>query len=118
MTQNVCIVQARMGSTRLPGKVLLPLNGHTVIGEVLTRCWKIPGISKVVCTIPTGESDELAREAVKYGPVTTGPEHDVLHRYYSAAYVHEADNIIRVTGDCPLISPEVCGAVLGRMIVE
>ena len=45
----VCIVQARMGSTRLPGKVLLPLNGRTVIGEVLSRCKRIPGVDEVVC---------------------------------------------------------------------
>jgi spore coat polysaccharide biosynthesis protein SpsF len=50
--RTVCIVQARMGSKRLPGKVLLPLNGHTVIGEVLSRCKRIPGVDEVICAIP------------------------------------------------------------------
>src|SRR5262245_9161569 len=115
--KNVCIVQARLGSKRLPGKMLLPLNGHTVIGEVLTRCLKIPGVHQVVAAIPTHDFD-LAKEAAKYCPTVSGPEDDVLHRYYSAAYVYGADNIIRITGDCPLISPELCGAVLGRLICE
>ncbi len=113
--KNVCVVQARTNSNRLPGKVLLPLNGHTVIGEVLSRCWRIPGIHEVVCAIPTGDA-ALAKEALHYGPVTFGPEDNVLFRYYQAAVAHEADNIVRITGDCPLISPELCGAVLGRLL--
>src|SRR5262245_4952031 len=114
---NVCIIQARTNSTRLPGKMMLPLNGHTVIAEVITRCWQIPGIDQVVVAIPTGDYD-LCKEAAKYCPVTSGPEADVLGRYYTTAYVHDADNIVRVTGDCPLISPELCSAVLGRLITE
>jgi spore coat polysaccharide biosynthesis protein SpsF (cytidylyltransferase family) len=114
---NVCIIQARQNSTRLPGKVLLPLNGHTVLAEVITRCWKIPGVNQVVCTVPTHDI-EVAKEAAKLCAVTSGPEADVLHRYYSAAYVYSADNILRITADCPLISPELCGAVLGRLIYD
>src|SRR5262245_4153458 len=97
--KTVCIVQARMGSKRLPGKVLLPLNGHTVIGEVLTRCKKIPGVDEVVCAIPGGMMahedmpDPLWQEASKYGPVFFGSEHDVLRRYHGAAVEHGADII-------------------------
>ena len=109
--RTVCIVQARLGSKRLPGKVTLPLNGHTVIGEVLTRCKRIPGVDEVVCAIPLGES-ELRQEAEKYCRVSCGPEDDVLRRYAIAAEVFEADIVMRITGDCPLISPELCGAVL------
>ncbi len=102
-----------MGSTRLPGKVLLPLNGHTVIGEVLTRCGRIPGVDKVVCAIPdTKENDELAHEAGDYCSVYRGPEFDVLARYHQAAIKYGADIIVRVTGDCPLISPDICGQVV------
>lgn len=110
--KTVVIVQARIGSTRLPGKVLLPLNGHTVIGEVLTRCKKIPGV-QVVCAIPdSAENNALAHEASKYCPVWRGSEKDVLKRYYDAATYWQADYVVRVTGDCPLICPELCGAVL------
>ena len=100
-----------MGSKRLPGKVILPLNGHTVIGEVLTRCKLIPGVDEVVCAIPLGES-ELRQEAEKYCRVSAGPEDDVLTRYWIAAECFDADAIMRITGDCPLISPELCGTVL------
>jgi spore coat polysaccharide biosynthesis protein SpsF (cytidylyltransferase family) len=100
-----------MGSKRLPGKVLLPLNGHTVIGEVLSRCWKIPGVNKVVCAIPEADND-LAAEARKYANVCRGSEDDVLSRYHVAAVATDADIIVRVTGDCPLICPELCGDII------
>lgn len=109
--KTVCIVQARLGSKRLPGKVLLPLNGHTVIGEVLSRCKQIQGIDEVICAIP--EADEkLARVARKYCQVFYGSELNVLDRYYRAAKSFGADIIMRITGDCPLISPELCSIVL------
>lgn len=106
-----------MGSQRLPGKVLLPLNGHMVIGEVLSRCRKIPGIDDVVCAIPaTSDNEILAQVAIGYAHVHRGSEHDVLARYHSAALEHGADIVMRVTGDCPLISPELCGAVLDKLM--
>lgn len=114
----ICIVQARMNSSRLPGKVLLPLNGHTVIGEVLTRCKKIKGIDEVVCAVPYGVHDKLTKEAGKFATVIHGPEDDVLDRYYIAALKTRADIIMRITADCPLISPELCGAVLQKLIDE
>jgi spore coat polysaccharide biosynthesis protein SpsF len=113
-----------MGSKRLPGKVLLPLNGHTVIGEVLERCRRIPGVDFVVCAVPdTTENDQLADYVFYHGTqwqmgcheVYRGDEHDVLHRYYETAKATKADIIVRVTGDCPLISPELCGEVLARL---
>lgn len=113
MSRVVCIVQARLNSKRLPSKVLLPLNGHTVIGEVLTRCKRIPGVDDVVCAIPEIWGDNPLRiEAEKYSKVFCGPEDDVLKRYYLAADGFGADIIMRITGDCPLISPELCGSVL------
>lgn len=111
----VCIVQARLNSTRLPRKVLLPLNGHTVLNEVLERCKTIPGIDRVVCAVPDGET-ELIDCALKFGvTVIAGPEHDVLTRYYRAARATDADIVLRVTADCPLISPELCGEVLATL---
>jgi spore coat polysaccharide biosynthesis protein SpsF len=113
---KVCIVQARMGSKRLPGKVLLPLNGHTVVGETLTRCKQIRGIDRVICAIPdTQENDKLELETEKYCKVVRGPEHDVLTRYFRAA-PEDATHVMRITSDCPLISPELCGAVLQKLI--
>jgi spore coat polysaccharide biosynthesis protein SpsF (cytidylyltransferase family) len=85
-----------------------------VIGEVLTRCQRITGVDEVVCAIPEGEG-ELRFEAAKYAAVYEGPEHDVLSRYCGAAVKHEAEIIMRITADCPLLSPELCAEVLNGL---
>ena len=87
------------------------MNGHTVIGEVLTRCKRIAGVDAVVCAVPRGD-ERLIAEASKYAAVYEGSEHDVLSRYVDAAEMYRADVVMRITGDCPLISPALCAAVL------
>jgi len=109
---NVCIIQARMGSARLPGKVMLPLNGHTVISEVVARCWQIPGIDLVVVATP---DDVIEKEIGSVCKVVRGPEHDVLSRYVKAARETDAKVIMRITADCPLLCPELCGLVLNAL---
>lgn len=111
------IVQARMGSTRLPGKVLLPLAGRTVLAHVLERCAAIPGIDVVCCaTVAGADGDPVAQEAERCGAVVfRGSEIDVLDRYYQAAHCLHADVVMRVTSDCPLIDPALCGQVLQRL---
>jgi glutamate-1-semialdehyde 2,1-aminomutase/spore coat polysaccharide biosynthesis protein SpsF len=108
------IAQARMGSTRLPGKVMMPLMGLTVLAHVLTRCQAIPGVDVVCCATTDSESDDrVAAEARGRGAeVYRGSTEDVLDRYHKAAQTLGADVIIRVTCDCPVIDPDVCGAVL------
>ena len=112
--KRVVIVQARATSTRLPGKVLLPLGGGTVLGEVLRRCAAIPGIDAVCCAVPVGPvQEEIAAEARRVGVVVArGSESDVLDRYFQAARQMRADVVMRVTSDCPLIDPVLCGEVL------
>ena len=114
------IVQARMASTRLPGKVLLPLGDTTVLDHVLTRCRAIPGADVVCCAIPeTADCDALADQAVRLGAqVSRGSEDDVLERYYTAAVAMDADVILRVTSDCPALDPWVAGRVLALRIQE
>lgn len=108
------IVQARFGSSRLPGKVLLPLGAGTVLAEVLRRCRAVPGVDVVCCAVPHGElDDEVADIAAAAGAeVSRGSETDVLDRYWQAARQVGADLIMRVTSDCPLIDPGLCGQVL------
>lgn len=103
-----------MGSTRLPGKVMRPLGDTTVLGQVLRRCAAIPGIDVVVCATGTGAADDpICGEAAAHGAtVHRGSPDDVLARYHGAAGQVAADVVMRVTSDCPLIDPEVCGAVL------
>jgi glutamate-1-semialdehyde 2,1-aminomutase/spore coat polysaccharide biosynthesis protein SpsF len=108
------IVQARMGSSRLPGKVMEPIEGRTVLAHVLTRCAAILGSDAVVCAVPDEASsaplEAVARECG--AQVFRGSETDVLARYLGAARAAKADIVMRVTSDCPLIDPEVCGDVL------
>lgn len=113
MTSAV-IIQARMGSTRLPGKVLMDLDGRTVLSWVLERCAAIPGIDTVVCATTTApEDDAVVAEAERCGAVVhRGPAQDVLARYHGAAVAVGAQDIMRVTSDCPLIDPRICGQVL------
>lgn len=108
------IVQARAGSTRLPGKVLMDLGGRSALARVLERCRAIPGADVVCCCVPEGADDDaVAAEAARAGAeVTRGPERDVLARYLIAARDLGAETIMRVTSDCPLIDPDVCAAVL------
>ena len=114
MGRTIAIVQARLGSTRLPGKILLPLAAQTVLAHVLMRCAAVPGIDGVCCATTTLDEDEaVAEEAMRCGVlVYRGSAEDVLARYAGAARAADADIILRVTSDCPAIDPAICGALL------
>ena len=114
MTTTAVIVQARTGSSRLPGKVLMNLAGRTVLAHVLERCQAVAG-ADVTCCATTGAADDdrIAAEAERCGAaVFRGGERDVLGRYHGAAQALGADVILRVTSDCPLFDPAVGAAVL------
>jgi spore coat polysaccharide biosynthesis protein SpsF len=107
--QIITIIQARMGSTRLPGKVMLDLCGQTVLARVVQRVRRSRLAGDVVIATTTKSSDdvlveECGRLAVK---VFRGSESDVLDRYYNAANHFHADVIVRICSDCPLIDPEI-----------
>ena len=116
MGKTVAIIQARMGSTRLPGKVLMDVNGVPAIQHVLTRTARAKHVDEVwlACSNLDGD-DPLAEFAEKIGfPVFRGDEKDVLSRYVAAAAESNADTIVRITGDCPMIDPGVIDLVLDR----
>lgn len=111
--RTVAIVQARLRSTRLPAKVLLPLpTGRTVLQEVVARCKAIPGIDDVVVASPEGPESRLIHPFIGEAYWCEGSEDDVLARYYRAAVRYKADVIVRVTSDCPMIDPILCGQVI------
>ena len=112
--KTVCIIQARMLSSRMPGKVLLPLpTGQSVLEEVVGRCLNIRGVDKVVVAIPDLGIDDLLLPFIpRAADVFRGPHEDVLARYHQAAMAYSASTIMRVTADCPLLNPEVCENVL------
>ena len=107
-----CIVQARMTSSRLPGKVLKTLdyvNGTTILDSVVERLRAVEGIDAVILACTTNKDDDvLAEYAVTCGiDCYRGSENDVLARFYGAACTYQLDNVIRITSDCPFIDPEV-----------
>jgi spore coat polysaccharide biosynthesis protein SpsF len=116
--KSVAIIQARMGSTRLYGKVMRQLCGKTVLSHVISRVRVCPLVDEiVVATTVSGIDDVIAKEAEKCGAFSfRGSEHDVLERYYLAAKQFEADAVIRITSDCPLFDSEVLGEMLKLFI--
>lgn len=114
----VCIVQARMGSKRLPGKVIKEIKGIPMIVHLLNRLKKVEKLDKVIVATSTNpENDQLAAIVEKAGGlVFKGSEEDVLRRYLEAVNAFGGDYIIRVTGDCPLISWEVLDALIEEFL--
>jgi spore coat polysaccharide biosynthesis protein SpsF len=114
--KTIVIIQARMGSTRLPGKVMKRLCGETVLGWIVRRvraCSLVDAV--VVATSTLGEDDVVAQEARDHGAlVFRGSAENVLSRYCGAAAEHQADLVVRVTADCPLYDPTVLTAMLER----
>lgn len=114
----VALIQARMGSSRLPGKVLEPIRSRPMVARVVERARRIPGVHRVALAIPDNPADdELAAVAAELGGVGLhrGPEDDVLGRFVAAARAEEADVVVRITADCPLLCPEVSGRVVERL---
>ena len=105
----VAIIQARMGSSRLPGKVLKDLGGETVLARVVRRLQRSRQIARIIVATTTAPGDEvIVAECDRLQALCfRGAEQDVLDRYYQAARANAADAVVRVTSDCPLIDPEL-----------
>ena len=114
MTRTVAIIQARTGSTRLPGKVLRQVLGVPILTHVVDRTRRARLLDEVVVAttrLPADDAIEvLARESG--WPVVRGSEVDLLDRYLQAARAHQADVVVRITSDCPLIDPAVIDDVV------
>ncbi len=114
----VSVVQARLGSTRLPNKVMLPLGNSTIIKVLLERLKLSKMANKIILATTVNPLDSTLAEYVSNlnFPVFRGSENDVLDRYYQAAKLHEADVIIRITGDCPLVDPSLVDMCVKKFI--
>jgi len=110
----VAIIQARMGSTRLPGKVLMEISGKPLLWHVVNRVSYSKYISQIVIATSTNpKDDEIEKFAKKYNlNIFRGSENDCLDRYYKAAKKYKADVIVRITADCPLICPKIIDKVI------
>ncbi len=105
----VAVIQARMTSTRLPGKVLKEVSpGLSMMGAMLERASLVKELAATVVAIPEGPlQNDLVKEVEgRNGIVFRGPEEDVLARYVMAGQAHHADHVVRMTSDCPLFSWE------------
>ncbi len=107
MTRTVAIVQARLASQRLPGKVLFELGGMPIICLLLRRAIRARNVDEVVVsTADTPECAAIRQVSEELGfRVFDGPEDDLLARFQAAAAATNADRIVRLTADCPLVEP-------------
>jgi len=108
------IIQARMGSTRLPGKVLLPILGRPMLHYQIERIHRCPGVDRIVVATTTAPYDDTVEIWCANNRILCHrcPEDNVLERYVQAARRFHAERIVRLTGDCPLLDPVVCGRII------
>lgn len=116
--KTVIIVQARMTSTRLPGKVLKTVLGKSLLEYQIERLKRIRSVDEIVIATTTNDTDQpivdlCDRLSVAY---FRGSEEDVLARYHGAAKQYSADVIVRITSDCPVIDPTVCEEAIACFI--
>lgn len=116
----VAIVQARMASTRLPGKVLRDLGGQTMLARIASRLRRSALLDTVMVATTTERRDEaIVEECRRLGvKVFRGSEQDVLDRFYQAAQQAGADAVVRVTGDCPFADPALIDELLRAFLQQ
>lgn len=112
------IIQARMGSTRLPGKILKTVNGKTLLEYQIERVKLAISIDQIIIATTIKESEQpLVALCEKLGlDYYRGSEQDVLSRYYEAAKKYDVDVIVRLTSDCPIIDPVVIDTVVNHFL--
>ena len=116
----ICIIQARMGSTRLHNKELADIEGKPMLQRVLERVKQVPMLTEpaissqiIVATTDNPQDEAICQLATKCGvKYYKGSEEDVLDRFYQAAKLYEATTVVRICGDCPLIDPQVVNDAL------
>ncbi|MBN2189747.1 MAG: glycosyltransferase family protein [Candidatus Aureabacteria bacterium] len=110
----VAVIQARTGSTRLPGKVLMDISGRPMLWHVVNRLKSCRELNEVVIATTTGKNDDVIEKYCRENGIKfyRGSEDDVLDRYYRASMENGADIVVRITSDCPLIDPGVVDKVI------
>jgi spore coat polysaccharide biosynthesis protein SpsF len=116
----VAIIQARMGSTRLPGKVLMDIIGKPMLWHVIERVKRCKKVDSIVVATTIREEDKAVTDLSKKCGVKSfaGSINDVLDRYYQAAKKFSADIIVRITADCPLINPNTIDKIVSLCVKE
>jgi len=106
---TIAIIQARMGSSRLPGKVLLDIAGEPMLARVVERTRLAKSVNQVIVATTAEPGDDPIADLCEQRsyPCYRGSLHNVLDRYYQAARLYQAQIVVRITADCPLIDPDV-----------
>lgn len=113
MTRGI-IVQARMGSTRLPGKVLMEIKGRPVLWHVVNRLKYCKSIDRIIIATTTEKIDDAIEGFCRHNAIDfyRGSENDVLDRFYKTAERYKIDCIVRITSDCPLTDPVLIDEII------
>jgi len=116
----VAIIQGRMSSSRLPGKILADIAGQPMLQRVFVRTSRAASVTETVFATTTDPSDDPVAEYCDFSgiPFTRGSLFDVLDRYYQAAKGAKADVVVRVTADCPIIEPALTDNVVNTLLDE
>ena len=116
----VAIIQGRMSSSRLPGKILADIAGQPMLTRVYTRTSRAQTLDEVIFATTTDASDDPVAEYCDFSgiPLTRGSQFDVLDRYYQTALQAKADVVVRITADCPVIDPELIDNVVKAVISD
>jgi spore coat polysaccharide biosynthesis protein SpsF len=121
MTENVvAIIQGRMSSSRLPGKILADIAGQPMLQRVFIRTSRAASVFQTLFATTTDPSDDPVAEYCDFSgiPFTRGSQFDVLDRYYQAAKSAKADVVVRITADCPVIDPELIDNVVNTLLED
>jgi len=105
---TVAVIQARMNSTRVPGKIMLPLAGFPIIFHIIERLRHVKAIDRISVSVPEGTGQEVLVDYIgglEDVSISSGPEEDLLRRLTLAAEEAEADTVVRIYGDSPAIDP-------------
>jgi len=116
----VAIIQGRMGSSRLPGKILADIAGQPMLQRVFMRTSRAATVTETVFATTTDPSDDPVAEYCDFSgiPFSRGSLYDVLDRYYQAAKWTQADVVVRITADCPVIDPALIDEVVKTVISD
>ena len=116
----VAIIQGRMSSSRLPGKILADIAGQPMLQRVFIRTSRSATVTETIFATTTDPSDDPVAEYCNFSgiPFTRGSLFDVLDRYYQAAQGAKADVVVRITADCPVIDPALIDDVVKTVISE
>lgn len=118
MKKITTIIQARLGSSRFPGKTLMTIKGETLLGHLIRRV-KVSGCVTdiIIATTNNNKDDALVSFAKEKGlRVYRGSEEDVLDRFYKTAVEYGVEHIVRVTPDCPMIDPDIMDRVISKYL--